>query len=128
MHPFPKLALAKTLSLPSALFLVLLLALSSAGWSQTRVVNATIDTSKTGVPISKNIYGQFLEHGGDIVNTGVSMDFVLRSLRERNPASLRVCALLDKAEMAQNRQREVQGRLVHAQIDRQTIEMRPEWF
>ena len=27
--------------------------------------------SKTGAPISKNIYGQFLEHGGDIVNTGV---------------------------------------------------------
>jgi hypothetical protein len=26
---------------------------------------------QTGAPISKNIYGQFLEHGGDIVNTGV---------------------------------------------------------
>ena len=34
-------------------------------------INATIDTSKTGAPISKYIYGQFLEHGGDIVNTGV---------------------------------------------------------
>lgn len=34
----------------------------------------------------------------DIVNTGVSMDFVLRGLRGRNPASLRVCTLLDKAE------------------------------
>ena len=39
--------------------------------SQARIVNATIDTSKTGAPISKYIYGQFLEHGGDIVNTGV---------------------------------------------------------
>jgi alpha-N-arabinofuranosidase len=27
--------------------------------------------TKTGAPISKNIYGQFLEHGGDIVNTGI---------------------------------------------------------
>jgi alpha-N-arabinofuranosidase len=34
-------------------------------------VNATIDTSNTVAPISKNIYGQFLEHGGDIVNNGV---------------------------------------------------------
>jgi hypothetical protein len=39
--------------------------------SQARTVNATVDTSKTGAPISENIYGQFLEHGGDIVNTGV---------------------------------------------------------
>jgi len=30
-----------------------------------------IDVAKTGAPISKYIYGQFLEHGGDIVNTGV---------------------------------------------------------
>ena len=39
--------------------------------AQTAPVNVTIDASKTGVPISRNIYGQFLEHGGDIVNTGV---------------------------------------------------------
>ena len=39
--------------------------------SQSRTVNAIIDTSKTGAPISKNVYGQFLEHGGDIVNTGI---------------------------------------------------------
>ena len=48
-----------------------LLALPLAALAQGRVVNATIDASKTGAPISKNIYGQFLEHGGDIVNTGV---------------------------------------------------------
>jgi hypoxanthine phosphoribosyltransferase len=55
-----------------------------------------------GVHISKDldleITGQHVLLVEDIVNTGVSMDFVLRSLRERNPASLRVCALLDKAE------------------------------
>jgi alpha-L-arabinofuranosidase len=39
--------------------------------SQVRTVSATIDISRTGAPISKYIYGQFLEHGGDIVNTGV---------------------------------------------------------
>src|SRR5579871_6652308 len=71
MHSFQKLAVAKTLSLPPMVYLLLLLALPSGASSQARIVNATIDTSKTGTPISKNIYGQFLEHGGDIVNTGI---------------------------------------------------------
>ena len=47
------------------------LGLSTALSAQPKLVNATIDLSKTGAPISKNIYGQFLEHSGDIVNTGV---------------------------------------------------------
>ena len=33
----------------------------------------------------------------DIVDTGVTGDFVLRYLRRRRPASVRVCALFDKA-------------------------------
>src|SRR5579871_3053000 len=48
-----------------------LLALPCAGSSESRTVNAAIDASKTGAHISKYIYGQFLEHGGDIVNTGI---------------------------------------------------------
>jgi alpha-N-arabinofuranosidase len=71
MHSFFKFAVAKTLSRQPAICLLFLLALPCAASSQTRVVDATIDTSKTGAPISKYIYGQFLEHGGDIVNTGV---------------------------------------------------------
>ncbi len=55
-----------------------------------------------GVRISKDldldIRGQHVLLVEDIVNTGVSMDFVLRSLREREPASLEVCTLLDKSE------------------------------
>ena len=51
--------------------LALLLTAPRHAISQASTVNATIDTSKTGAPISKYIYGQFLEHGGDIVNTGV---------------------------------------------------------
>ena len=39
--------------------------------AQTPSVHATIDASKTGPPISKYLYGQFLEHGGNIVNEGV---------------------------------------------------------
>jgi alpha-L-arabinofuranosidase len=71
MHSFLRSQLAKTLSQHPAVCLLFLLALPCAASSQTRIVNATIDTTKTGAPISKNIYGQFLEHGGDIVNTGV---------------------------------------------------------
>ena len=39
--------------------------------AQKPTVTAVVDVSKTGPPISKNLYGQFLEHGGDIVNSGV---------------------------------------------------------
>ncbi len=39
--------------------------------AQTQAVNVSIDTSKTGTPISKYLYGQFLEHGGNIVNEGI---------------------------------------------------------
>jgi alpha-N-arabinofuranosidase len=45
--------------------------LHSAAFAQSHPINASIDVSKTGTPISRNIYGQFLEHGGDIVNTGI---------------------------------------------------------
>jgi len=34
----------------------------------------------------------------DILDTGLTVDFVLKFLRARRPASLRVCALVDKAE------------------------------
>lgn len=34
----------------------------------------------------------------DIVNTGVSLDYVLRSLQDREPASVKVCTLFDKSE------------------------------
>ena len=46
----------------------------------------SIDASETGAPISKYLYGQFLEHGGNIVNDGIwaemlpSNDAPLRSI------------------------------------------------
>jgi alpha-N-arabinofuranosidase len=54
---------------PAVLLAAFFLTLLSA--AQTPPVNVAIDASKTGAPISKYLYGQFLEHGGDIVNTGV---------------------------------------------------------
>ena len=71
MHYFKKIPVSKTFSLNLALIVVTLLVSPVHAPSQARKVNATIDTAKTGAPISKYIYGQFLEHGGDIVNTGV---------------------------------------------------------
>jgi len=50
------------------LLALLFTTLSSA---QTQPVHATIDASKTSAPISKYIYGQFLEHIGGIVNNNI---------------------------------------------------------
>ena len=71
MHSFRNIAVLKRYSLVPGLLLLPLLAFTAFATSQPRTVNATIDTTKTGAPISRYIYGQFLEHGGDIVNTGV---------------------------------------------------------
>lgn len=55
-----------------------------------------------GVMIDKgldlDIRGKHVLLVEDIVNTGLTMDFVLEHLRERGPASVDVCALLDKTE------------------------------
>ena len=53
-----------------------MLASSSAVASQTEPVSVTIDASVTGAPISKYIYGQFLEHGGSIVNHGLWAEMI----------------------------------------------------
>ena len=71
MHSFRSIAVLKRYSPVPGLLLLPLLAFTAFATSQPRTVNATIDTTKTGAPISRYIYGQFLEHGGDIVNTGV---------------------------------------------------------
>jgi alpha-N-arabinofuranosidase len=51
--------------------LLAVLFLSTLAFAQTQPVNATIDVSKTGAPISKYLYGQFLEHAGGLVNTAI---------------------------------------------------------
>ncbi len=57
----------------TALFL---LAATLACSGQTRPVKATIDGSKTGAPISKYVYGQFLEHAGNLVNSGIWAEMI----------------------------------------------------
>jgi alpha-N-arabinofuranosidase len=48
------------------------LAISGAASAQQKeIVNVTIDTRTTSAPINPRVYGQFLEHGGSIVNHGL---------------------------------------------------------
>ena len=49
--------------------LVLLAALNT--YAQTKSIRATIDAGQAGAPISKRIYGQFIEHIAGIINTGI---------------------------------------------------------
>jgi alpha-N-arabinofuranosidase len=60
-----KPALTRHILLPAALLF------STISFAQTRPVDVTIDASRTGAPISKYVYGQFLEHIGGIVNNGI---------------------------------------------------------
>ncbi len=39
-------------------------------------VSANIDASKTGTPISKYVYGQFVEHIGNIINSGIRAEML----------------------------------------------------
>jgi len=47
------------------------LILSTFSFAQAQTVHAAIDITKTGAPISKYIYGQFLEHIAGIVNNNI---------------------------------------------------------
>jgi alpha-L-arabinofuranosidase len=61
----------ENLTYAKQLILLAVLLFSSSAFPQTQPVHATIDASKTSHPISKYIYGQFLEHAGNLVNEGV---------------------------------------------------------
>jgi len=61
----------ENLSCTKQLILLAALLFSSSAFPQTQPVNAAIDASKMGPPISKYIYGQFLEHAGDLVHEGI---------------------------------------------------------
>ena len=60
------------------------------------------NSAPDGITIAKHLdidlRGRHVLLVEDIVNTGLTLNFVLRHLREQQPASLEICALLDKAE------------------------------
>src|SRR5271166_5299253 len=53
----------------SYFLLFALAAVAQTGTGQT--VSASVDASKTGAPISPYLYGQFVEHAGSLVYTGL---------------------------------------------------------
>ncbi|CAN5660597.1 hypothetical protein BH23CHL2_BH23CHL2_20650 [soil metagenome] len=63
---------------------------------------ASPNVAQNGIEIERtldlDIRGKHVILVEDIVNTGLTMDFILRSLQIHEPASLEVCALLDKVD------------------------------
>jgi alpha-N-arabinofuranosidase len=52
-------------------FLLSVLIFALAAGAQDQTVRATVHTAETGDPISKRIYGLFIEHIAGIINTGI---------------------------------------------------------
>jgi hypoxanthine phosphoribosyltransferase len=47
--------------------------------------------------LEENIYGKHVLVVEDIIDTGLTLSYLLKNLRSREPASLNVCVLLDKS-------------------------------
>ena len=65
------------------------MSISSYG-SQTGVVRITKD-------LDESVHGRHVLMVEDIIDTGLTASYLLQNLRRREPASLEVCALLDKS-------------------------------
>ncbi|MGA2059492.1 MAG: hypothetical protein ABSG67_03340 [Thermoguttaceae bacterium] len=50
---------------------LILFAFAISAAAQTQPITVTIDASKTRAPITKYVYGQFIEHLGGIINNGI---------------------------------------------------------
>jgi hypoxanthine phosphoribosyltransferase len=84
--------LAREIDLPCA---VEFIAISSyQGTKSTGVVQITSD-------LTRDIGGEDVIVVEDIVDTGLTMRYLLENLATRHPASLRLCALLEKPSRAQ---------------------------
>ncbi len=66
------------------------MAISSYGQSGSGVVRITKD-------LEESIEGRHVILVEDIIDTGLTASYLLRILRQRNPATLEICALLDKS-------------------------------
>ena len=84
--------LVRAIDLPIA---VEFIAISSyAGTKSTGVVQITAD-------LTRSVEGEHVIVVEDIVDTGLTMRYLLENLATRHPASLRLCALLEKPARAQ---------------------------
>lgn len=75
-----------------------------------------------GVRITKdldqNIHGQHVLIVEDIVDTGLTLHYLTRTLRERGPASLKVCAFFDRAAQ----------RIANLPLEYKGFEITDEWI
>src|SRR5208337_3005140 len=53
------------------LFTIIFLTAACAAMGQSQAPLANIDASKTGPPISPYLYGQFIEHAGSLIYSGL---------------------------------------------------------
>jgi alpha-N-arabinofuranosidase len=71
--------------------LLALLVFAAVAMPQVQTTSTTIDAGKTGAPISKYLYGQFIEHIGGIINTGIWAE-MLEDRKFYSPVSSRAPA------------------------------------
>jgi hypoxanthine phosphoribosyltransferase len=83
--------LARAIAAPVALDFVAVSSYGDATQSQGRV--------RILKDLDESIAGQHVLLIEDIIDTGLTLTYLLDLLRQRQPASLRVCALLDKAKV-----------------------------
>ena len=66
----------------------------------TSSYSGTVSTGNTQISkdVSVNLYGRHVVILEDIFDTGNSLDYTVRHLLSKQPASLKICTLLDKPE------------------------------
>jgi hypoxanthine phosphoribosyltransferase len=82
--------LAKKMTIPVRMDFVRLASYGSGSKSQGRV--------EVVKPLELPVAGKDVLIVEDIVDTGLTLDFFSRSLREENPRSVKICAFIDKGE------------------------------
>lgn len=82
--------LAKKMTIPFQMDFVRLASYGGGSRSQGRV--------RVTKPVELPVTGKDILIVEDIVDTGLTLDFFRRSLGEKNPSSIKICALVDKGE------------------------------
>lgn len=82
--------LVKKMTIPVRMDFVRLSSYGHGSQSQGRI--------RVTKPVELPVAGQDILIVEDIIDTGLTLDFFTRSLREQNPRSIKICALVDKGE------------------------------
>ena len=83
--------LMRRLTIPHSIDFMAVSSYGSGARESTGVVRIQMD-------LETNITGRHVLIVEDIIDSGRTLDYIIRMLRTRGPASLKICTLLDKAE------------------------------